>query len=119
MAKRLFICADHGLAIIYFLKSDVLSILLDAGVEVVVLTDDALVDNIHAQFGRPGLQVEGVRYRQANQYAFHKNPELQWWYSFLRRVGSSNRINTQAMDSYVRQVAVEEGWKRRILMPFV
>jgi hypothetical protein len=32
-------------------------------------------------------------------------------------VGSAGRINTEAQDSYVAQVAVEEGWKRRMWMP--
>jgi hypothetical protein len=40
IAKRIFISADHGMAIIYFLQSDLVPTLLDAGVEVVVLTDD-------------------------------------------------------------------------------
>ena len=34
--KKIFISADHGMAIIYFLQSDVVPTLLDAGVEVVV-----------------------------------------------------------------------------------
>ncbi|MGA9531720.1 MAG: hypothetical protein WBR18_03300, partial [Anaerolineales bacterium] len=44
-------------------------------------------------------------------------PELQWWLHFLRRVGGSNRINTEAMDSYIEQVAVEQSNWRRIFMP--
>jgi hypothetical protein len=32
-------------------------------------------------------------------------------------VGASQRINTEAMDSYIRQVAVEEPNRRRLLMP--
>ncbi|MCI0893174.1 MAG: CDP-glycerol glycerophosphotransferase family protein, partial [Chloroflexi bacterium] len=43
--------------------------------------------------------------------------EFQWWLQFLRRVGGSRRINTAAMDSYIRQVAVEEPNRRRLLMP--
>jgi hypothetical protein len=54
---------------------------------------------------------------EVNTYAAQVHPNLQWWLQTLRRVGSSNRINTQAMDSYVDQIAVEEGWKRRMLMP--
>ena len=46
MTKRIFISADHGMAIIYFLQSDVVSTLLDAGVEVIVLTDEALVPQL-------------------------------------------------------------------------
>jgi CDP-glycerol glycerophosphotransferase (TagB/SpsB family) len=114
---RVFISADHGLAIVYFLQSNVVTTLLEAGVEVVLMTDDALKEQIQKRFGRPGLIVEGLRLDQANAYAKRVSPEIQWWLQTLRRVGSSNRINTQAMDSYIDQIAVEEGWKRRLLMP--
>jgi hypothetical protein len=33
MTKRIFISADHGLAVIYFLQSDVLPTLLESGVK--------------------------------------------------------------------------------------
>lgn len=115
--QRVFISADHGLAIVYFLQSDVIPTLLEAGIEVLLLTDDALKEQIQARFGRPGLTVEGLRLDQVNAYAKKVHPEIQWWLQTLRRVGSSDRINTQAMDSYVDQIAVEEGWKRRMLMP--
>ena len=114
--KTIFICADHGLAVIYFLQSDVLPTLLEAGIQVVVLTDDALVDGIRQRFARPGMAVEGLRLKQASHYAAKTHPEIQWWLGFLRRVGSSHKINTEAQDAYVAQVAVEEGWKRRIWM---
>ena len=115
--RRILISADHGLAIVYFLQSDVVPTLLEAGIEVVLLTDDTLKSQIQERFGRPGLTVEGLRLDQANAYARRHDPEVQWWLQTLRRVGSSNRINTQAMDSYVDQIAVEEGWRRRLLMP--
>jgi len=115
--RRVFISADHGLAIVYFLQSDVVPTLLEAGLEVVLLTDDALTTQIQNRFGRPGLIIEGLRLDQANAYAKRVDPEIQWWLQTLRRVGSSNRINTQAMDSYIDQIAVEEGWKRRLFMP--
>jgi CDP-Glycerol:Poly(glycerophosphate) glycerophosphotransferase len=114
---RVFISADHGLAIVYFLQSDVVPTLLEAGVEVVLLTDDALKTQIEARFGCPGMIIEGLRLEQANAYTRQVDPEAQWWLQTLRRVGSSNRINTQAMDSYIDQIAVEEGWKRRLFMP--
>jgi len=113
----IFISADHGLAVIYFLQSDVLPTLLEAGIQVVVLTDDALVEGIRQRFARPGMVVEGLRLKQGTEYATQVNPEIQWWLGFLRRVGSAGRINTEAQDAYVAQVAVEEGWKRRIWMP--
>lgn len=115
--QTIFISADHGLAIVYFLQSDVVPTLLNAGHRVVLLTDDALKESLQTRFGRSNLEIEGLRLAAANAYYTTHTPEVQWWLNFFRRVGSSNRINTEAMDSYVRQVAVEEGWKRRALMP--
>jgi hypothetical protein len=115
--KRIFISADHGLAIVYFLQSDLVPTLLKAGAEVVLLTDEALREQITARFGQPGLIVEGLRLKQAQQYAQAEAKELQWWLHFFRRVGSSNRINTEAMDSYIEEVKAEEGRRRQYLMP--
>ncbi len=117
MDKTLFICADHALAIIYFLQSEVVETLLDGGRQVVVLVDEALQDHLAGRFGRPGLSFEGLRLTQAQAYAEGEQKEIQWWLQFMRRVGGSWRLNTAAMDSYVRQVAVEEPNRRRILMP--
>ena len=117
MTQRIFISADHGLAIVYFLQSAVIPRLLEKGVEVVLLTDDALKEQIEKRFGQPGLIVEGLRMKQASQFAERESREMQWWLHFLRRVGSSNRINTEAMDSYIQEVAVEEGRRRRLLLP--
>ncbi|HJQ15051.1 MAG TPA: CDP-glycerol glycerophosphotransferase family protein [Anaerolineales bacterium] len=114
MTKKIFISADHGMALIYFLQSDVISTLLDAGVEVVVLTDDETESQISSRFGRPGLTFEGLRLKQANAYATRFKPRLQWLLAYLRRVGGSWRINTEAMDSHIWEVWVENSWKFRL-----
>ena len=114
MSKRIFISADHGMAIIYFLQSDVVPILLDAGVEIVVLTDDDSKEKIAQRFTQPGLTFEGLRLKQANDYARKVRPRLQWLLAYLRRVGGSWRINTEAMDSHIWEVWVENGWKFRL-----
>jgi CDP-glycerol glycerophosphotransferase (TagB/SpsB family) len=112
--KRIFISADHGMAIIYFLQSDVVSTLLDACVEVVVLTDDDTKDKIAERFARPGLTFEGLRLKQANEYAKKIRPRIQWLLGYLRRVGGSRRINTEAMDSHIWEVWAENSWKFRL-----
>jgi hypothetical protein len=117
MTKRIFISADHGLAIVYFLQSELVPTLIKNGVEVVLLTDDALREQIEKRFGCPGLVIEGLRMEQAAHYIEKNDREIQWWLHFLRRVGSSNRINTEAMDSYVEEVTAEEGRRRRLLLP--
>jgi hypothetical protein len=114
--KRIWISADHGMAVIYFLQSSLISTLLDAGVEVVVLTDDELIEKIRSNYALKGMQVEGLLFQQAHDYElFHR--ERQWWLNFIRRVGSSAKINIAAQSSYIRQVATEESNQRRLWMP--
>lgn len=117
--KRIFICADHGLALVYFLQSEVLPTLRKAGVEVVLLTDDAIKGKIESKFGQAGLIVEGLRLAKARQYFQSERPSIQWWVDFLRRAGASRQINLQAVDSYIRQVEAEAHLRRRIQFPMV
>ncbi len=115
--KRVFIIADHGLAIVYFLQTEVQKVFQEQGVEIVFFTDDALVERIRERFGRPGLIVEGMRLERVRVYAKVRR-ELQWWLGFLRRVGGSSQINTTAMDSYVDQVTVEVQLRQLPFLPF-
>lgn len=114
MTKTIFISADHGMAVIYFLQSDLISTLLEAGVRVVVLTDDETKNKIAAKFGTDGLAFEGLRLKQANEYANKVEKRQQWLLSYLRRVGASWRINTGAIDSHVWEVWGENSWKFRL-----
>ncbi len=114
MPKRVFVLADHGMAIVFFLQSDVVSTLLEAGVEVVLLTDDEIRARIAERFGRPGLTVEGLRLDKAAEYAATVRPRWQWVLGYLRRVGGSWRINTQAMDSHIWEVWKENSWRFRL-----
>jgi hypothetical protein len=114
MGKRVFVCADHGMAIVYFLQSDVVPRLIAAGVEVILLTDGSLEGLIAKRFGRPGLVVEGLRLKEAAEYARKFRPRWQWVLAYLRRVGGSWRINHEAMDSHVWEVWAENPWKFRM-----
>lgn len=119
MKKTVFISADHGLAIVYFLQSDVVKTLLNAGVRVVLLTDDALKEKITERFGQDGLIVEGLRFAQAREYEQRYKPSLQWWVAFLRRTGPSRKINLEAADSYVYQVWEEAHARRKMVFPLM
>jgi len=112
----IFVCADHGLALVYFLQTDVARVLHEAGAEIVLLTDDALVDRIRHRFANLPLVVRGMRLEQVRRYE-RSAYDLQWWLGFLRRVGGSRRINTRAMDSYVQQVALEASPRQAPFLP--
>lgn len=102
------------MAIIYFLQSDLVPTLLDAGVEIVLLTDDALVEKLAARYLHPHLKFESLRLDKANAYAAKVKPRWQNLLVYLRRVGGSWRINTGAIDSHIREVWGENGWKFRL-----
>lgn len=117
--KCVFISADHGLAVVYFLQSDVVPTLLKNGVQVVLLTDDALKEQITRRFGQPGLIVEGLRFEQARKYFDQHSHTLQYWVHFLRWMGGSNRINTTAMDGHMRQMSVEASPRGKKILPLI
>ena len=117
--KTIFISADHGLSIVYFLQTDVLPTLLESGARVVVLTDDGIRDQIAARFAQPNLIIEGLRFRQCRDYFEKKDHSLQYWVHFLRWMGGSNRINTNAMDGHLRQMGHEASPRAKRLMPVI
>ncbi len=118
-SKTIFISADHGLAIVYFLQTDVVKTLLDKGVEIVFLTDDALLDQIAKKFGQPGIHFEGLRLDRARRYSEKIEPTFQYWLHHLRRFGASKKINTAALDSQIPQVEFEAKGKRRAILPLI
>jgi CDP-glycerol glycerophosphotransferase (TagB/SpsB family) len=97
-SKRVFIIADHGLAIFYFFQSDVIATILDKDVEVIVLTDESSLDAVKERFGRPGLVFEGLR---------------------LRRAGAAGGANLAVVESYIRQVKSEAHARRKRLFPLM
>ena len=116
---RVFIVADHGLAVVYFLQTDVLATLLGGGVEVVLLTDDGLVEQIRQKFGQPGLSVEGLRLKEARRYFDTQAHMAQYWLHFLRWMGGSDRVNCEAMNGHLRQMQHETSRGGKLLMPFI
>ena len=98
MTKRVFISADHGLSVIYFLQSEVISTLLMSGVEVILFTDDEARLAIEERFHQPGIIFEGLRLKECERYFQTVDPFVQRCLQLLRWVGGSQRINVTAME---------------------
>ena len=114
------ISADHGLAIVYFLQTDVIRTMLDAGLRVVVLTDDGVTDKVREKFGEENLFVEGLRLDQLKKYYDEVDHSGQYWTHFLRWMGGSDKVNTTAIDCHLRQREHESTWKEKLLrMPVI
>jgi len=116
---KIFISADHGLAIVYFLQTEVVPALIYEDVEVILLTDDELVEKIQSRFDQPGLVVEGLQLKAVKDYLSTYKASKQWWINFFRRVGASKKINTEALDSHIRQVEGEATGTRAFFASFI
>jgi hypothetical protein len=101
---------------VYFLQTDVAPTLAEGGAQLVLLTDDGIVERVRDRFSRLPVTVEGMRLDQVRAYE-RQSYDVQWWLGFLRRVGGSRRINTRAMDSYVDQVMVEVSPRQVPILP--
>ena len=119
MAERIFVCAEHGLAVVYFLQSDVVSEIIAAGYQVVLLTDDSLIGKIDERFGQPGLILEGMRLEKVQKYLKTYKPRTQYWLDYLRRAGASRKINLGAVESFIEQVETESGPRRQLFLKLV
>lgn len=105
MTNRIFVIADHGLALIYYLQSDVIPTLLKAGVEVIFFTNDETRPAIESRFQQPGLIFEGLRLKECENYFQTVNPFIQRCLQMLRWAGGSERINITAMDGNYQLLA--------------
>jgi hypothetical protein len=119
MAKRIFISADHGLSLIYFLQSEVISTLLNTGVEVVLFTDDEARLAIEQRFQRPGIIFEGLRLLECERYFQTVDPFIQRSLQMLRWVGGSKRINVTAMEGNYHLLAEGFTGAGRYALPFL
>ena len=103
----------------YFLQSDVLRGLREAGARVVLLTDDGIREQIARRFEGEGLVVEGLRFAACKSYFESHAHTLQHWTHFLRWMGGSERINTTAMDGHLRQMDHEASANGKRIMPLI
>ena len=119
MPKRIFVCADHGLSLIYFLQSEVLPTLLGKGVEIILFVDDEALPAIYERFHRPGLIFEGLRLDQCERYFETVSPIVQRWLHLLRWVGGSRRINTTAMEGNYHLITKGYTGYSQLALPFL
>ena len=120
MTKRIFLIADHGLSLIYFLQSELTATLLKAGVDVVIFTDDEELPAVSKLYSQPGLTFEGIRANACESYLNTVDPPIQRWLDLLRWVGGSRRINTTAMDGNYRLLtAGYYSSRQRYALPFL
>lgn len=119
MKKRIFLIADHGLALIYFLQSDFSATLLKAGVEVVLITDDDALPAISKGYSQPNMTFEGIRAKACESYYISVFPAIQRWLYVLRWVGGSKRVNVKAIDGNYHLITTGISGRTRLMIPII
>jgi hypothetical protein len=119
MTSRVFIIADHGLALIYYLQSEIVSMLLNAGVEVVLFTDEESIPALQRRYSQPGLTFEGMRLKECEAYFKRVDPFAQRCLNMLRWVGASKRINVVAMEGNYQLQAKSFSGRGRYVLPLL
>ncbi len=119
MGKTVFLIADHGLAVIYFLQSEIAVSLLKTGTRVVVLTDIDALPALQERFQQPGLIFEDFKTRECEEYSRKVFPFLQRCLQMLRWVGGSKRINITALDGNYQLLAKGFTGPGRYALPFL
>ena len=117
MSNSIFIIADHGLALIYFLQSELVPTMLKAGVEIIFFSDDESLPAIEARFRQPGLLFEGFRTKECEHYFQTVDPFIQRCLQMLRWVGGSKRINVTALDGNYQLMAKGFTGRGRFALP--
>jgi hypothetical protein len=119
MTKCIFLIADRGLALIYFLQSEVVPNLLANRVKVILFTDDDARQAIEDRFHQPGLIFEGLRLEHCERYFRSVNPSTQRCLQMLRWAGGSNRINVTAMDGNYHLLVIGFTGRGQFALPFL
>jgi len=119
MSNLIFISADHGLALIYFLQSEVLSTLLNAEVKIVLLTDDLTRHAVEDRYGQPGLIIEGLRLKTCQEYNETFRRSAQHWLYELRWAGGSKRMNNNALKGNLRMLENGHHGRTRLMIPVI
>jgi hypothetical protein len=112
--KTILLVIDHGLALAYFLYTDLAKKLLARNVRLVFLVQDDLLPKLRADYtGTPNLVFESLREDQLIHYQKTFRPHLQEMVDYIRGASASPRIPLTYVDTH-RQRKIYEArgrWK--------
>ncbi len=112
--KTILLVVDHGLALAYFLYTDLAKKLLERHLRLVFLVQDDLLPKLRQDYaGTPNLVFESLREDQLVKYQKTFRPRLQEMVEYIRGASASPRIPLTYVDTH-RQRKIYEArgrWK--------
>lgn len=114
--KTIFIVLDHGLGLAYFLETELTRKLLDAGVRIVFLVQDAVLPQVKDSLQHPNVIFESMRDTQVLDYQKANHPGIQELFDYVRRASADTSIPLTYVDTHRQRKEYEARGRRRTVL---
>lgn len=115
--KTMMISVDHGLALAYFLQTELSEVLLDKGARLVFLVQDELLPLLRERYRETQRVVfESLREREAARYQNTHHSRWQSVIEYLRTTSADPRVPITYVDTHRQRSEYEARGKRRYLL---
>lgn len=111
--KTIFVVLDHGLGLAYFLDTDLTRFLVDAGVRVVFLVQDAVLPRVKDSFQHPLVTFESMRDGKVLEWQKANRPGLQELVDYVRKASADRSIPLTYVDTHRQRKEYEARGRRR------
>jgi hypothetical protein len=117
IVKTIVIVIDNGLALAYFLYTDLAKKLLDKNVRLVFLVQDELLPKLRQDYeGTPNLVFESLREDQLARYQKTYRPRLQELLEYIRGASASPRIPLTYVDTHRKRKITEASGRWKLVL---
>ena len=121
--KTVFIVVDHGLALGYFFQTELTQKLVDAGLRIVFVVQDSMLDLAKTQFDHPNVLFEPMRDTEIRAYQKANQAGLQELFDYVRKATATPKIPLTYVDTHRQRKEYEALGRRkkvlRVLRPVV
>jgi len=117
--KTILLVLDHGLALAYFLETDLVNLLAEKDARLVLLVAEAMLPLLREKYSNPRIIFESVRDKQALRYQKSHYAGLQELFDHVRRASASRRVPLTYVDTHRRRREMEARGRRKIVLPFL
>ncbi|MBN2047377.1 MAG: hypothetical protein JW750_06010 [Anaerolineaceae bacterium] len=114
--KTVFLVLDHGLGLGYFFETDITKNLLEQGVRVVFLVQDAMLPHVRKKINHPNVFFESMRDGQVRAYQQQHHPGIFELIEHVRRTSGKYTIPLTYMDTNRRRKEYEAKGRRKQIL---
>ena len=114
--KTLFIVIDHGLALGYYFQTNLTQLLVEAGLRLVFIVKDSMLNNAQKQYNHDNVFFEPLRDTKILQYQSETLPGIQELLDYVRKASASSKIPLTYVDTHRQRKEFEAKGRRKIIL---